>query len=507
MIAVVDFGSQYTQLIARRFREIGVYSEIYSPNVKYSFLKEKEVKGIVLSGGPNSVYDSDLEIDYEIFKGDIPILGICFGFQFMAKFLGGEVRKGEKGEFGLTEIKIVRDSLLFEGLEKKEKVWMSHYDVVTKLPEDFVDIAISENGFLAAAQSLKKPFFAVQFHPEVSHTEKGRLIIENFAFKICKAEKNWNLDRFVEEKIEEIREQVGENKVLLAVSGGVDSTTLAVLLQRAIGDKLTAIFVDHGLLRIGEKEEVSRFLKDLGVNLVVIDARERFLEKLRGVIDPEEKRRVIGHEFVGVFKEEARKRGPFKFLAQGTLYPDVIESAASNTGMAAKIKTHHNVGGLPEELGFELIEPFRYLFKDEVRKIAEILGIPKDIIRRQPFPGPGLAVRILGEVTEDKLELLRRADRILMEEIKKWDKYDEIWQSFAVLLPIKTVGVKGDFRSYEYVIAIRIVKSEDGMTANFVEVPYDILGKIARRITNEIIGINRVVYDLTDKPPATIEWE
>lgn len=507
MIAVIDFGSQYTQLIARRFRELGVYSEIYPPNVKYSFLNEKGVKGIVLSGGPNSVYNTELELDNEIFNGDIPILGICFGFQLMAKFLGGEVKKGEKGEFGLTRIKIVKESVLFEGLEKEEKVWMSHHDVVTRLPEDFVVTAISENGFIAGAQSLEKPFFAVQFHPEVSHTEKGQLIIENFAFKICGAEKNWNLGRFVEEKIEEIRKQIGENRVLLAVSGGVDSTTLAVLLQRAVGDKLTAIFVDHGLLRMGEKEEVTEVLKRLGVNLVVVDAEERFLEKLKGVVDPEEKRKIIGHEFVEVFKEEAKKRGPFKFLAQGTLYPDVIESAASHTGMAAKIKTHHNVGGLPEELGFELIEPFRCLFKDEVRRIAEILGLPENIIKRQPFPGPGLAVRILGEVTRDKLELLRKADCILMEEIKKWEKYDEIWQSFAVLLPIKTVGVKGDFRSYEYVIALRVVKSEDGMTANFVEVPYEILGRIARRITNEVSGINRVVYDLTDKPPATIEWE
>lgn len=507
MIAVIDFGSQYTQLIARRFREMGVYSEIYTPKVKLSDLKSKGVKGIVLSGGPNSVYETEFEIDESIFKGEIPILGICFGFQLMAKSLGGTVTRGEKGEFGLTKIRIKGKTILFDGLEEEERVWMSHYDVVTKLPENFVEIAISENGYIAGAQSLNSPLFAIQFHPEVSHTEKGMTILENFAFKICEAQKNWDLGAFIDKKIEEIKLQVGKDKVLLAVSGGVDSTTLAVLLQKAVGNQLTAIFVDHGLLRLGEKEEVSKVLADLGVNLVVIEAEDRFLRRLKGIFDPEEKRKIIGHEFVEVFKEEAKKRGPFKYLAQGTLYPDVIESAASDTGMAAKIKTHHNVGGLPAELGFELIEPFRYLFKDEVRKIAEILGIPLSIVKRQPFPGPGLAVRVLGEVTKDKLDILRKADRILLEEIRKWDKYDEIWQSFAVLLPIKTVGVKGDFRSYEYVIALRIVSSEDGMTANFVEVPYEILGKIARRITNEVEGVNRVVYDLTDKPPATIEWE
>lgn len=507
MIVVIDFGSQYTQLIARRFREIGVYSEIYPPNTKVSDLLKKGVKGIVLSGGPNSVYEMSFEIDEDIFKGFVPVLGICFGFQLMAKLLGGKVVRGEKGEFGLTRISIKRRSILFEGLEEEEKVWMSHYDVVADIPDNFIELATSENGHLAAAQAIDKPLFAVQFHPEVFHTEKGKLILENFAFRICKADKNWDLGAFLESKIEEIRERVGKEKVLLAVSGGVDSTTLAVLLQKAIGDNLTAIFVNHGLLRLGEKEEVVSVLRDLGVNLVVIEAEDRFLNKLKGIIDPEEKRKVIGHEFIEVFKEEANKRGPFKYLAQGTLYPDVIESAASNTGMAAKIKTHHNVGGLPAELGFELIEPFRYLFKDEVRKIAEILGIPQSIIKRQPFPGPGLAVRILGEVTKDKLEILRKADKILLDEIRKWDKYEEIWQAFAVLLPIKTVGVKGDFRSYEYVIALRVVRSEDGMTANFVEVPFEVLGRIARRITNEVAGVNRVVYDLTDKPPATIEWE
>uniref|UniRef100_A0A7C3RKM1 GMP synthase [glutamine-hydrolyzing] n=1 Tax=Dictyoglomus thermophilum TaxID=14 RepID=A0A7C3RKM1_DICTH len=507
MIGVIDFGSQYTQLIARRFREMGVYSEIFPPTVKFSELKNKDVEGIVLSGGPNSVYDFNLNFDMDIFSEKIPVLGICFGFQLMAQILGGKVEKGEKGEFGLTEIRIVKNSLLFKGLAEEEKVWMSHYDVVKELPPSFEVLAYSENNYIAAAQSQTNPLFAVQFHPEVTHTENGKKVLENFAFEICKAKKNWDLGRFVEEKIKEIKERVGEDRVLLAVSGGVDSSTLAVLLQKAIGDKLTAIFVDHGLLRKGEKEEVSNALRSLGVNLIVVNAEDRFLNRLKGVTDPEEKRKIIGHEFIEVFLEEAKKRGPFKYLAQGTLYPDVIESAASSTGMAAKIKTHHNVGGLPENLKFELIEPFRYLFKDEVRKIAEILNIPDFIIKRQPFPGPGLAVRILGEVTKDKLEILRMAENILQEELQKWSEYEKIWQSFAVLLPIRTVGVKGDFRSYEYVIALRIVESEDGMTANFVEVPYDILGKISRKITNEVKGINRVVYDLTDKPPATIEWE
>ncbi|HOJ92107.1 MAG TPA: glutamine-hydrolyzing GMP synthase [Dictyoglomaceae bacterium] len=507
MIVIIDFGSQYTQLIARRFREMGVYSEIFPPTVKIKDLKEKDLEGIVLSGGPNSVYETKFPLDPEIFSGEVPVLGVCFGFHLMIQFLGGKVVKGEKGEFGLTKIHIVKDSPLFNSLSKEEKVWMSHYDIVKSLPEKFEPLAYSENNYIAAAQFLEKSFYAVQFHPEVTHTEKGKLILENFAFKICNAKKNWNLGRFVEEKIKEVREKVRDEKVLLAVSGGVDSSTLAVFLQKAIGKQLTAIFVDHGLLRKGEKEEVYHALTSLGVNLVTVESEERFLNKLKGVVDPEEKRKIIGNEFIEVFKEEAEKRGPFKFLAQGTLYPDVIESAASSTGVAAKIKTHHNVGGLPEDLGFELIEPFRFLFKDEVREVAEILGLPDNIINRQPFPGPGLAVRILGEVTKDKLELLRMADAILQEEIKKWEGYDEIWQSFAILLPIRTVGVKGDFRSYEYVIALRIVKSEDGMTANFVEVPYGILGKIVRRITNEVKGINRVVYDLTDKPPATIEWE
>ncbi|MCS7202129.1 MAG: glutamine-hydrolyzing GMP synthase [Dictyoglomus sp.] len=507
MFCVIDFGSQYTQLIARRLREINVYSLIFPPNVKREDLEKNKVEGIILSGGPQSVYDIDLDIDLEIFKMGVPILGICFGFQLLTKIFGGKVRKGEKGEFGLTKIRIVKRSLLLEGLEEEEIVWMSHQDVVEVLPEGFIPLAYTENNFIASAESQDFPFYALQFHPEVSHTKKGKEILKNFVFKICKAKENWNLDRFIEEKIEEIKERVGDKKVLLAVSGGIDSSTLAVFLQKAIGDKLTAIFVDHGLLRKGEKEEVEKALKNLGVNLVVLNCEDRFLDKLKGIKDPEEKRKIIGHEFINIFEEKAKELGPFHYLAQGTLYPDVIESAHSSTGKPSKIKSHHNVGGLPEKLNFEILEPFRYLFKDEVRVIAKKLGLPEFFIKRQPFPGPGLAVRIIGDVTRERLEILRSADFILQEELKKWKDYENIWQSFAVLIPIKTVGIKGDQRSYEYTIAIRIVESEDGMTAQWVKVPYEILEKVSTRITNEVSGVNRVVYDISNKPPATIEWE
>ncbi|MGB9857823.1 MAG: glutamine-hydrolyzing GMP synthase [Dictyoglomaceae bacterium] len=507
MFAVIDFGSQYTQLIARRLRELNVYSLIFSPEVRREELERNRVEGIILSGGPGSVYEEDISIDMSIFNMGIPILGICFGFQLLAKIFGGRVRRGEKGEYGLTRIKIIRDSILLEGLEKEEIVWMSHQDVVEELPKNFVPSAYTENGYIAGAEAIGYPFYALQFHPEVSHTKKGKEILKNFVFKICKAKESWNLNRFVEENIEEIRRKVGNKRVLLAISGGVDSSTLAVLLQRAIKEQLTAIFVDHGLLRKGEREEVEKALKSLGVNLVVLNCEDRFLEKLKGIEDPEKKRKIIGHEFIRVFEEKAKELGPFHFLAQGTLYPDVIESAKSFTGKPAKIKTHHNVGGLPENLNFEILEPFKYLFKDEVREIAKILGLPNSFIKRQPFPGPGLAVRIIGEVTKERLEILRNADAILQEELKKWKDYKKIWQSFAVLLPVRSVGVKGDQRSYEYTIAIRIVESEDGMTAQWVKVPYDILEKISTRITNEVSGINRVVYDITNKPPATIEWE
>ena len=507
MFIVIDFGSQYTQLIARRLRELNVYSLIYPSYVKIEELKDKNVEGIILSGGPFSVYDETMNIDKRILEMGIPILGICYGFQLLVKLLGGEVKRGEKGEYGLTKIKIVKNSILLEGLEKEEIVWMSHQDIVVKLPEDFIPIAYSENNFIAGAESINYPFYALQFHPEVSHTQKGKEILRNFVFKICKAKESWNLDKFVEESIREIRDKVGDKKVLLALSGGVDSSTLAVLLQKSIGNNLTAIFVDHGLLREGEKEEVEKALRSLGVNLVSIDCKKNFLEKLKGIKDPEEKRKIIGHEFVRIFEEKSKEFGPFQFLAQGTLYPDVIESAKSLTGKPSKIKTHHNVGGLPENLNFEILEPFKFLFKDEVRKIAKILNLPENIIKRQPFPGPGLAVRIIGEITEERLNILRKADTILQEELKNWDEYEKIWQSFAVLLPIKSVGVKGDQRSYEYTIAIRIVESEDGMTAQWVKVPYNLLEKISTRIINEVSGVNRVVYDITNKPPATIEWE
>lgn len=507
MFCVIDFGSQYTQLIARRLRELNVYSLIFPPSIKSKDLERDKVKGIILSGGPSSVYEEDFEVDMEIFRMGVPILGICFGFQLLAKIFGGRVRRGEKGEYGLTRIRIVEKSVLFDGLNEEEIVWMSHQDIVETLPEEFMPLAYTENNYIAAAESQVFPFYALQFHPEVSHTNKGKEILKNFVFKICKAKEDWNLDKFVEENVKEIKEKVGEKKVLLAVSGGVDSSTLAVFLQKAIGNNLTAIFLDHGLLRRGEREEVEEALRSLGVNLLTLNCGERFLSRLKGVEDPEEKRKIIGHEFIKVFEEKARELGPFHYLAQGTLYPDVIESAHSSTGKPSKIKSHHNVGGLPEKLNFEILEPFRYLFKDEVRVIGRKLGIPDFFIKRQPFPGPGLAVRIIGEITKERLEILRYADYILQEELKRWENYERIWQSFTILLPVRTVGIKGDQRSYEYTIAVRIVESEDGMTAQWTRVPYEILERISTRITNEVTGINRVVYDITNKPPATIEWE
>lgn len=507
MFCVIDFGSQYTQLIARRLRELNVYSLIFPPDVKRKELEKNKVNGIILSGGPGSVYNEDFNMDMEIFKMGIPILGICFGFQLLTKIFGGKVKRGEKGEYGLTKIRIIKRSILLEGLEEEEIVWMSHQDIVETLPEGFIPLAYTENNYIASAESQNFPFYALQFHPEVSHTKKGKEILKNFVFKICKAKEDWNLDKFVEENIQKIKEKIGNKRVLLAISGGVDSSTLAVFLHKAVGDKLTAIFVDHGLLRKGEREEVEKALKNLGVDLLILNCEERFLNKLKGIEDPEEKRRIIGHEFINVFEEKARELGPFHYLAQGTLYPDVIESAQSSTGKPSKIKSHHNVGGLPKNLNFEILEPFKYLFKDEVRIIAKKLGLPDFFIKRQPFPGPGLAVRIIGEITKEKLEILRSADYILQEELRKWEDYEKIWQSFAILLPIKTVGVKGDQRSYEYTIAIRIVESEDGMTAQWMKVPYEILEKISTRITNEVPGINRVVYDITNKPPSTIEWE
>ncbi len=509
-ILVLDFGSQTTQLIARRVREFQVYSEIKPCTASLEEIKAFSPKGIILSGGPASVYDQDAPtVPQELFDLGLPILGICYGMQLMAHLLGGRVEHSEKREYGPAELTILDHSDLFYGLDpsRKYRVWMSHGDRVEELPLGFVSIAESENSPYAAIKHRERPLFGVQFHPEVVHTEIGWEVLANFVLRIAKAAPTWTMKSFIEKTIEEIRERVGAGeKVICALSGGIDSTVTAILVHRAIGDRLVPIFVNNGVLRKNEAESVLAVMSSLGLKVRYVDASERFLSRLKGVVDPEEKRRIIGHTFIEVFEEEARKVGDVAYLAQGTLYPDVIESV-SFRGPSATIKSHHNVGGLPERMKLKLIEPLRELFKDEVREIARELGLPEDIVYRQPFPGPGLAIRILGEVTKDKLEILREADAIVLEEMKKSGWYRKVWQSFAVLLPIKTVGVMGDFRTYEYVVAIRCVDSVDAMTADWTRLPYDLLAKISNRIINEVRGINRVVYDISSKPPATIEWE
>ena len=506
-IIVLDFGSQYNQLITRRLRDFGIYSELLAHDISMEKIKEIAPKGIIFSGGPNSVYDKNaLEVNPEIFKLGIPILGICYGMQLMSKDLGGKVEKAANSEYGRAEIDIVDSkSPLFKDLPTKQYVWMSHGDLVTQAPDGFKVVAKSENCPIAAIQNEDKNFYGIQFHAEVRNSEYGLDILKNFAFNVCKAEANWTMDDFIEMEVENIRKQVGDKKVILGLSGGVDSSVTATLLHKAIGDQLTAIFVDHGMLRKDEGDQVMQALnKDLGVNIIRVNAQERFLNKLKGVTDPEKKRKIIGNEFIEVFNEEAQKLGDIDFLAQGTLYTDVIESG---TNTAQTIKSHHNVGGLPEDMHFELIEPLRKLFKDEVRELGEKLGIPHDLVWRQPFPGPCLGIRVIGEVTEDKLEIVRESDAILRDEIKKAGLDQDIWQYFTVLPGIRSVGVMGDGRTYDYTIGIRAVTSIDGMTADFAQIPWDVLGKISTRIVDECGHINRVVYDVTSKPPSTIEWE
>ncbi len=509
-ILVLDFGSQTTQLIARRIREQGVYSEIKSCFVSLEEVKVFNPSGIIFSGGPSSVYDKDApKIDPKIFDLNIPILGICYGAQLISYLLGGKVEKSDKREYGPAYIEILEENKLLKGLgkENKYKVWMSHSDRIEKLPEGFYALAKTEHSPFAAIAHKIKPIYGVQFHPEVAHTEIGSQIFKNFVFEICKCQADWNMPSFIEKTVEEIRHKVKENeKVICALSGGIDSTVTALLVHKAIGDRLIPIFVNNGVLRKNEPEEVLKLMKELGLKVHYVDASAIFLEKLKGVEDPEKKRRIIGETFIEVFEKEGKKFEKVVYLAQGTLYPDVIESV-SFKGPSVTIKTHHNVGGLPERMNLKLIEPLRELFKDEVRKIAEVLGLPKHIIWRQPFPGPGLAIRIIGEVTEDKLNILREADAIVTEEMLKSGWYYKVWQSFAVLLPIKTVGVMGDYRTYEYVIAIRCVESQDAMTADWVKLPYELLERLSNRIINEVKGVNRVVYDISSKPPATIEWE
>ena len=507
-IVILDFGSQYTQLIARRIRESNIFSEILPYNASIEEIKKHNPKGIIFSGGPASVYEPNApRPDERVFDLGLPILGICYGLQLITDHFGGKVDKAERHEYGRAELEILNHEDLFKDIPNHIHVWMSHGDRVLKLPEGFEPIARTYNAPFAAIRNKEKKIWGVQFHPEVSHTFMGKEILRNFAEGICGITPDWTMGNFIEEKIKEIRETVGDKKAICALSGGVDSSVAAVLVHKAIGDNLTCIFVDNGLLRKGEREQVEKTFKEhFHIPLIVVDAKDRFLEALKGITDPEQKRKIIGNLFIEIFEEEAKKIPDVEFLVQGTLYPDVIESV-SVKGPSAVIKTHHNVGGLPEKMNLKLIEPLRELFKDEVRDLGKELGLPDEIVYRQPFPGPGLAIRIIGEVNEQDLETLREADAIVVEEIKNAGLYRDLWQSFAVLLPIKTVGVMGDYRTYEKVIAVRAVESTDGMTADWARLPYEVLDKIMRRIINEVSGVNRVVYDITSKPPGTIEWE
>ncbi|MFA3782978.1 glutamine-hydrolyzing GMP synthase [Melioribacteraceae bacterium 4301-Me] len=507
-ILILDFGSQYTQLIARRIRENNVYSEIQPHNYPLEKIKLHKPKGIILSGGPQSVYDQDApQIDKKLFELDIPILGICFGLQLIAKELGGKVEPAINREYGKTEFEILQTNELFKDVNTKSTVWMSHGDLVTELPEGFIINGRSENSPICAVSNSSKKIYGLQFHPEVSHTEFGNKILTNFLFNICKCSPDWSPKSFISAEIEDIRKEVGKDYVICALSGGVDSSVAAVLVSKAIGERLICVHVDTGLMRKNESHNIIKLFNDnLKLRIVHIDAAELFLSRLKGIADPEQKRKIIGNAFIEVFEKEAKKYPDVKFLVQGTLYPDVIESV-SVKGKSATIKTHHNVGGLPEKMNLKLIEPFRELFKDEVRKIGRELGLPEDFINRHPFPGPGLAVRILGEVTKEKLEILRQVDEIYINEIKSANIYNQIWQAFSVLLPVRTVGVMGDFRTYENVIALRAVTSTDGMTADWYRFDYAILENISNKIIRNVKGVNRVVYDISSKPPSTIEWE
>ncbi len=509
-ILILDFGSQYTQLIARRIREHQVYCEIHPPTLSVEEVLAWRPAGLILSGGPASVLDADSPtMDPAIHELGLPTLGICYGLQLMALQLGGLVEKANDHEYGRAQLKVERTHPLFAGLEAGERqVWMSHGDRVLRLPEGFDAIATSDGSPFAAAAHRELPMMGIQFHPEVVHTEGGSQLLENFAKGICGCSGSWTVEAFVEEAVEAVRGQVGDSgAVVCGLSGGVDSSVAAALVHRAIGDRLTCIFVDHGLLRKNERAEVeAAFAGSLGIPLVTVEASKRFLQALEGVTDPEEKRRIIGHLFIEIFDEEAERIGGADYLVQGTLYPDVIESV-SVRGPSATIKTHHNVGGLPEHMKLDLVEPLRELFKDEVREAGRLAGVPETIVGRHPFPGPGLGIRIIGEVTRERCDLLREADAILIEEIRNAGLYDEIWQAFAVFLPIQSVGVMGDARTYDDCIALRCVSSVDAMTADWSRIPHEVLAHISSRITNEVAGINRVVYDVSSKPPATIEWE
>lgn len=513
-ILILDFGSQYTQVIARRVRECNVFSEIIPYRTKAAAIAKLKPTGIILSGGPASVYAKDAPlVDPLVYDLGIPVLGICYGMQLIAHTLGGKVERSEHREYGPGKLQGDRTCALFHKLPATLDVWNSHGDKITKLPRGFKALGRTENSPHAVIGDQKRNIYGLQFHPEVVHTPRGSEIIANFVHRICGCRPNWTMESFIDRTCREIREQVGDGKVILGLSGGVDSSVAAALLHKAIGDQLTCIFVDNGLLRAGEADAVQRlFAGEFRIRMQKVDAAERFLKKLKGVTDPERKRKIIGNEFIKVFEAAARdlKRtepGDYRFLAQGTLYPDVIESVSISGNPAALIKSHHNVGGLPERMKFELVEPLRQLFKDEVRRVGAELGLSKEIVQRQPFPGPGLAVRVIGDVTPERLRIVRDADSIVIEEMKASGWYYKVWQSFAVLLPVRSVGVMGDERTYDYTIALRIVESHDGMTADWVRLPYDLLGRIASRVINEVEGVNRICYDVSSKPPATIEWE
>jgi GMP synthase (glutamine-hydrolysing) len=510
-ILVLDFGSQYTQLIARRLRELSVYSEIVPFNTPVAKLKEKNPVGIILSGGPKSVSEAGApKCAPQLFELGTPVLGICYGMQLMTDVLGGEVRRSGQREFGHAQVHVTRNGTvpkLFKQIPTDLRVWASHGDDVNAVPPGFAVAATSATAPIAAMEAPERDLYALLFHPEVAHTEHGVAILRNFAYDVCGCTGDWTIASFIEEATERIRQQVGTGKVVCGLSGGVDSTVAAILIHRAIGDRLTCIFVDNGLLRYDEANQiVKRFTDKMRLPLDFVDASHSFLDRLAGVVDPEQKRKIIGATFIDVFEKRAKELGGFDFLAQGTLYPDVIESASVD-GPAVVIKSHHNVGGLPERMNFRLVEPLRDLFKDEVRRVGQDLGLEREFVVRQPFPGPGLAVRLIGEITRERLDLLRRADRVVAEEIRKAGWYERLWQSFAVLLPVQSVGVMGDARTYEYTIAIRAVESLDGMTADWARLPHDLLATISSRIVNEVRGINRVVYDISSKPPSTIEWE
>jgi GMP synthase (glutamine-hydrolysing) len=508
-ILVLDYGSQYSQLIARRVREAHVYCELLPGNTPWAELERREPAGLILSGGPASVYEEGApQVDPEALRAGVPVLGICYGMQLIAHHLGGKVDPGHAREYGPAVVAVREPDALFEGLSSELPVWMSHGDHVSKLPPGFHAFATSGNSPIAAFTD-GKGVYGIQFHPEVVHTPSGREVLRNFLYRVCRCEPTWTAGSFIADATESIRAQVGDGRVICALSGGVDSAVAATLVHRAVGDQLTCVFVNNGLLRKEEPERVLNVMHgNLDMNIRYVDATERFLAALRGVVDPEEKRRTVGREFISVFEAEAKAMAPVDFLAQGTLYPDVIESTAADvSSTAVKIKTHHNVGGLPPGLRFQLIEPLRYLFKDEVRAVGIELGMPEEMVYRQPFPGPGLSIRCLGEVTAERLEILRNADWVVVDEIKNNGLYRQVWQSFAVLTPLSTVGVMGDYRTYANVVAVRIVTSEDAMTADWARVPYEVLARISNRIVNEVRGVNRVVFDITSKPPGTIEWE